>query len=281
MNELKQRLLSDIKSKKQIEFLGDAFVFERLQKFILTNGSLFKKLRIDFEKNSDKIEKNKIFKEIVKRVREEIGIVYGSFLTQDFTKKTKILERKEIEEILKLHKSTRERIDFYEEIYSKIFEWFKPKKIGDMACGLNPISYPIIEKILGYRPKYFCSDLNPEDMKFLNKFFEKYEIKGVAKAYDITNGEVLKDKEFIDCDLVFLFKALDSFEFVKKDVSKTLIREIKAKHIVVSFATKSLVSKQDFKMERRNWFFNFIEREGFSYEIFEVENELFVMIKKN
>lgn len=284
--ELLELLIKEIKSKKQIEELEDNYIKEKIEKYFLTKGDIRKKIEEEFIQKKDKIVKNKIFKTVVKKIREEIGIVYGSFLTQDFTKKEKILDKiknydeDNIEDILKLHKSTRERINYYKEIYSKIFQFCKPKKIADLACGLNPISYFFIEKELGFSPKYFASDLNPKDMEFLNLFFKKFKINGVAKAYDIVDLKILKDKDFQECDLVFLFKALDSFEQIKKDISKKLLEEINAKNIVISFPTKSLVSKKEFKIEKRNWIINFINKKGWNLEQFEVENELFLLINK-
>ncbi|MCA9496231.1 MAG: hypothetical protein KC589_04780 [Nanoarchaeota archaeon] len=280
--------LSEIKSKKQIESLEDNFILEKLEKYFLRNGDIRKKIELEFKLKNEKIVKSKYFKEIVKKIREEIGIIYGCFLTKDFGKKEKILEtinkidieHEELNGLLKLHKSTRERIDFYEEIYSKIFLWYKPNQIGDLACGLNPISILFMKKYLEKYPKYFASDLNPKDMNYLNFFFHKFDLKAKAKSYDITNLKILEDKNFIECDLVFLFKAIDSFESVKKNISKELLKGIKSKRVVVSFPRKSLVSGKNFKEERRNWFFNFLKEMNWNYETFEVENEMFILIKK-
>lgn len=284
IEELKILLAKEIKNTKTLNSLDDIYIRNKLEKFILTNGDIFKKLRVHIEKKGlENIEKNKIFKEIVKLVRDELRIVYGSFLTDDFHKREKMLDgitKEDIDALLRFHKSTKERVNFYEEVYSKIFEWYKPEKIADVACGLNPLSYFFIERVLKKKPFYFASDLSSIDMEFIEKFFDKFKIKGVAKAYDVTDLSILTDSEFQNCDLVFLFKALDSFEQVKKNISKELLEGISANHIVISFPTKSLIAKKQFKMEKRNWLFNFLNKEGWNYEIFEVENELFILIKK-
>jgi len=36
-----------------------------------------------------------------------------------------------------------------------------------------------------------------------------------------------------------------------------------------------------FKIEKRNWLFNFLDKKGWNYQTFEVENELFILINKN
>ncbi|NQZ85813.1 MAG: hypothetical protein HRU03_08895 [Nanoarchaeales archaeon] len=284
MQKLINLLVTQIKDKNQIKDLEDKLIIEKINKYFLTNGDIRKKLEKEFLKKENKIIKSKLFKEILKIIRKEIGIIYGSFLTSDFDKREKYLNQantlEETQSMLKLHKSTRERVDYYNEIYNKIFEWKKPKKIADLCCGLNPISISLMKEILNYTPKYFASDINPKDMEFMQLFFNKFKIKGTAKSYDLTKLEIIENKQFKDCDMVFLFKALDSLEFIKKNCTKELILKIPSKNIVVSFPTKSLVSKKEFKIEKRNWFIKFIEENNFKYERFEIENELFFLIEK-
>lgn len=274
--------LKEIKSKKQLEGLSNEFILEKLNKFLLTNGQTNKKLNQHIkEKGLEKIEKNKLFKEVVKEIRSEIGILYGCFQTKDFNKKEKLLEKinepEKLNQILFCHKSSRERSEYYEEIYKKIFQWYKPKKIADIACGLNPLTYFYLpEKNI----EYVACDLNKNDMDFVQNFFNKFKIKGTAKAYDVTTLEILEDKDIQSSDLIFLFKALDSFESLKKNISKEIIQNLKAKKIVVSFPTKSLISNIEFKKEKRNWFYNFLKDTNYIFEEFEIENELFILISK-
>lgn len=280
--ELIKLLLNEIKQKKQIESLEDSYVLDKINSYFLTNGDIRKKLEIDFKIKGEKIIKSKKFKQILKDIREIIGQVYGQFLTNEFLKKKKILESEDnINNLLKLHKSTRERIDFYTEIYNKIFKFYKPKKIADLACGLNPLSYYLIEKELNYSPTYFASDLNPEDMNFLNKFFKKNNILGIAKNYDLTKLEFIENEDFIESDLVILFKALDSLEEIKKNISKELLIKLPQKYIVISFPTRSIKAKIKFKNTQKGWLKKIIEENNWTYEQFEVYNEIFFLIKKN
>ncbi|MFW6285636.1 MAG: hypothetical protein ACOC16_00530 [Nanoarchaeota archaeon] len=285
IEELKNKLVLCIMNTKNLRHLDSFFVKNRLEKYILTYADSFKKLKIEVNrKGIEKIEKDKEFKKIIKNIRDDLRILYGSFLTNDFLKIKKINLKKSnlnINEYLKLHKSTKERIDYYEQIYDEIFDWYKPKKIADLACGLNPLSYNLIEKKLNYKPFFLAVDLSSQDMLFLNNFFRENNIDGLAQNYDITELNFLDNKKFKRCDMVFFFKALDSFEYIKKNISKKIIQEIKINKIVVSFATKSLIAKKEFKKERRNWFFNFLEKQNYDYKVFEVENEMFILIDKS
>ena len=278
--ELIKILILEIKSKTQIEDLEYKYIEEKLEKFFLRHGDIRNKLYGEFKQKKDKIIKSKLFKEVVKEIRKEVGQVYGQFLTQDFSKKFKLLDKAKshtnIIHLLKLHKSTRERMDFYEEIYPVIEAWHKPTHIADLCCGINPVGMIFLES----EPKYFAADLNPNDMFFLNEFFDKFEIDGYAKNYDISKLEFLEDENFKKAETVFLFKALDSIEEVKKNLSKELLEKLPQKYIVVSFPTKSLVAKKDVKSEKRNWLRNFISEKNWKLEEFEVENEVFFMIEK-
>lgn len=286
MNEkLINLFLVEIKSKTQIENFETNYILDKLNSYFLTNGNIRKKIELEFEEKKEKIVKSKMFGKIVKEIRKDIGIVYGSFLTSEYTKKEKLLQNTknnaEIINLLKLHKSTKERVEFYDEIYNQIFKWYTPNSgIADLACGLNPLSYFMFENKLQKNFSFFVSDLNPKDMEYLNEFFKKFKINGKAKNYDITTMKFLLDKKFNECDLVFLFKALDSFEFAKKNISKEILEKLPQNYIVISFPTKSLLSKEEFKLEKRNWLFNFINKKGWKYEQFEVENEIFILINK-
>lgn len=279
------KLIEEIKSKSQIKDLENQFFEEKINKYFLTNGDKRKQLEQEYKKKQEKINKSKIFKEIVKEIREITGIIYGSFLTNEFSKKEKILKKiktkEEVNTLLKLHKSTRERYNFYNEVYSKIFEKFSPQKIADFGCGLNPTSYFLIQKQLKYNPKYFATDLNPKDMDFLNQFFKKYKIDGIAKNYDLTNLYFLNEKELINCDLAFFFKSFDSLEEIKRGITKEILEKLPINNIIVSFPTKSLISKKEFKNKKKGWLKKIIDENNWKYEQFEVENEIFFLIKKS
>lgn len=269
-------LIDKILEKNQLKGLSKNFIKRRLHSLLLTRGDLRKHIE---NTQFSKLEKNKFVKETIKKVREEIGQLYGQYLTQQFSKKDRFLDSKNLDNLLKSHKSTRERINFYDRVYPFIFEWYKPKHIVDLACGLNPLSYPLIVDELKYKPKYTACDLNERDMEFISKFFELHNIDGKTFSSDLTTLEFLEDEDIKNADLVFLFKALDSLESIQRNISKTILEKINAKHIVISFPTESLVSRNSVQV-KRTWFFKFIEKMNWEYQTFEIENELFILLAK-
>lgn len=282
---LNKKIVEEVLNTKNLKSLNFDFVLLKLEKFFLTNANVYKSLRKSIkDDNLDLIYKNKKFKFVVKSLRDELRVVYSSFLKDNFLKKKSLnnfLENQDFENILKAHKSTFERLPFYPKIYSQIFLFFENiKKVADLGCGFNPFSYFFLKEVLGYDIKYFACDLSFLDMEFINLFFKNYNILGVGKDFDLCNFKVFEDKDFLDSDIVFLFKVIDSLEHVKKNLSKDFLQKIPISNLVVSFPTKSLIAKKNFKANRRNWFFNFLEKMNWTYKTFEVENELFILIKK-
>ncbi|RJQ17366.1 hypothetical protein C4573_04915 [Candidatus Woesearchaeota archaeon] len=276
-----QELIALIKQKRELKNLDDDVVREKIMLILKKN-------------NNTKIEslvKKKDIKKIIKETRAELRKVYGVFLQDKYASKDKLLEelvallkaeksqerKKEIaktycDKILLLHQSTKERLPHYEEVYSSIFKITKkPKSILDLACGLNPASYFYLHST----PHYFASDLNQDDSDFLNRFFQALKVNGHAEKKDL-----LKEQTYQKADVCFLFKALDSLERVKRNVSKELLQNIPSSHIVVSFPKASLSSKKTIRLEKRNWFFRLLKELAWEYQTFEVQNELFFVVKK-
>ena len=275
MSSIYSFLIKKIKEKPQLNHLPEEFIEKHLNSYFLRRGDI-KKLIEKQELNP----KNKIIKEVVKEIRKNIGETYGSYQTSQYKRKQRYLKEENIEELLKCHKSTRERLNYYNKIYNSILCWYTPMAIADIASGFNPISYPFFEELSGKSYFYFACDLNPEDMNFINSFFEVYGLNGDAVAMDVTKKEFLQNTNFQKCDLVFLLKALDSFESDKKNSSKELLQQLPQKKIVVSFPTQSLVAKKEVSPLKRNWFVKFLEEMQWNYEEFEVENEMFFLIEK-
>lgn len=272
-----KKIISVIKSKKQLSSLEDKFVEKLILKFFENNPKL--KARLE---NHPKIEKSKEFKVVVKSVRKELHDVYEVFkldpkrsalleCLKKYLDKNK-LDKKAIElheQILETHQSTKERLNDYEEVYKKIL-YPKPQKILDLAAGLNPLSFPWMKL---KKVDYIASELSSEDCKFINDYFK------IMKKFGL-NGKVMQLDLLDKCklpkvDICFLFKTLDSLESLKKNISRNLLNSIDAKKIVISFPTKTLSGKK-LSEKRLVWF----ERLAKDFEIFEVENEIFYILHK-
>ncbi len=81
--------------------------------------------------------------------------------------------------------------------------------------------------------------------------------------------------------IIFLFKVIDALESLKENYSKELIKEIVplADRIAISFATRSLGSREKFKA-KRNWIVDFIKDNFNVLDDFEIGGERYLVFSK-
>ncbi len=286
--KLRELLISKIIEKKELQNLNKSFIDKELALYILQNKKLYLKIKVKFESETHKVEKSKEFKLLIKEVRSVLRELFGMFYEKDFQNTASLLNTltkvnvDEVSfEILKLHRSSNERLRYYEEIYDNIAELtkLKPKIILDLACGYNAFSYTFLKESFQCSPEYICCDIGDKDIELFNKFFKKTGITGKAFYCDLTaNREQLTN---INADICFLFKALDSIETVSKYISETILKEINTKYFVVSFPTKSIGGNKQINPSKRTWFYKLLDKLEYTYEEFFIHNELFLVIKKS
>lgn len=271
-------LIEDIKKKKELQSIDDAFVHEYLIKFFKQEPKILKSLQENFN------PKSKSYAAAIKTVRSQLRRVYGLF-RDDTTKRKELVEqlhdaakrKKIIEQILNTHSSTQERLSFYEKLYAKIFAITgKPKTILDLGCGINPFSFSYMKL---KSCNYFAYDINREEMEAINKYFqilhtENSSFTGKAEVADITKAKLPQ------AEVCFLFKMTDVIDKGKgHKKTEELLERIPARYVVVSFATKTMSGKE-MTAPRRSWMEWLCKRLNYSYTILEFENEIFYVIKK-
>lgn len=267
-----KQLIKKIKEKKELKNISDEYVLQAIKKFLMQNP---KSKKIIQEKST----RSKQYKEIIKKIRAKLRLEYGMF-SEDLEKREKLLNKLKkdkiaTEKLLKTHKSTKERIEIYPFIYQKIFSITgKPNTILDLGCGMNPVSIPYMKL---KRVKYYASELNKQDCKFLEKYFQIMKIKGKAFAIDLKKPNLLK--KLPQVHICFLFKILDTIEKKGHKLAEEIIKKIKAKWIIASFATHKLGGKP-MKHPYRVWLEKMLERIGYEYKIIKERNEIFYAIKK-
>jgi 16S rRNA (guanine(1405)-N(7))-methyltransferase len=196
-------------------------------------------------------------KEIEKNVRTKLHQIYGAYQVSGIWYKVSGIkfDGLNVDEVLKSHVSTAERMGFYKEFYDRIFgaigEQGKKYKIYDAACGLNPFSvYYFKDRV----ELYHCSDIDVEANNEINRFFTENELVN----YSSSNRDLMVDEiPFSDYDVVFLFKTLSCIERQEKGAAlKILMKALAAKIVVVSFPSKSIGGKEKGMVENYS---NFLE----------------------
>lgn len=213
--------------------------------------------------------------EKINLAKELLRKVFSVFMS----KKLLSLKDKEPEWILRKHISTRERLSHYEEIYERILKNYSKVSIIDLGAGINGFSYKFFNRKINYTAIESVGQL----VDLMNFYFKKEKISG--KAYPLSLFELEKVKEIIKKEkkprIVFMFKVIDALESLRENYSKELIKKIipLADKVVISFATRSLGSRERFKA-KRNWIVNFIKDNFNVKDDFEIGGERYIVFEK-
>ena len=241
------------------------------------------------QENPKHLLESSAVRNLIKKVRAELRTRYGMFKLNKGRKIDKLLD--ELQKVLKKksldsqesldlhslllasHRSTAERLKDYDSIYKDIFTITgKPKSILDLGCGLNPMSYPFMDL---KAPTYNAREWAPGDVDILTRYFDIVGLKGSVERADL-----LTAREFPKADVCFLFKLIDVLENEKRGIARDLFASIDAKHLIISFATKTLGGQE--MRTKRKWFTDILDSKGWTYQTIETDNEIFyvVSIKK-
>ena len=234
--------------------------------------------------------------EKIKLTKELLRKIFSAFIS----KKLLSLKEKEPEWILRKHISTKERLNYYKEIYQRIFEehkkWEPPagssqlqhpnRKLNvsviDLGAGINGFSYDFFnnEEI---EVDYTAIEAVGQLVDLMNFYFKKKKLN--ARGIHLSLFELEKVKKIISEEkkprIVFLFKVIDALESLKADYSKELISEVVkvSDKMVVSFATKSLGNRKKFKANRA-WISEFIYNNFKVSDDFELGGERYIVFGK-
>ena len=225
-----------------------------------------------FEKRQESEE------EKIRLTKELLRKIFSAFIS----KKLLSLKEKEPEWILRKHISTRERLDYYKEIYQRIFKEHKKASVIDLGAGINGFSYNYFKE-MAIQIDYTAIESVGQLVELMNFYFKKNKLK--AKGIHLSLFELEKVKEIIKEEkkprVVFLFKIIDALESLKPNYSKELISEVVkiSDKIVVSFATKSLGSREKFKANR-SWISEFIYENFIVSDDFELGGERYLVFNK-
>ncbi len=227
-------------------------------------------------------------KKAVKAAKKKLHQVYGAYFDafqpgkiQKMLNKISSEPDKESLEtivlgIMESHISTSERILFMEQFYTDLFKRIeKPKKILDLACGLHP--FAVLWMDLEQDTEYYAYDIDTRLIALINTFFGY-----LNRSYKAECSDILISIPEIEADMVFLFKTMPCFEQQEKGISEKIITSLKAKHIVISFPSKTLTGKAK-GME--NYYHTFtlelINRLNLEYFKLEYPNEVFYVLNKS
>ncbi len=271
-------IISLIKDKEELKGVDKKFVKKILAEYIQENPEFMEK--VDSSKSLEEFQRSQEYDDMLKEVRARLREVYGAFMLSKYEEIEEGLEGLRENQsvanhckILSMHRSSKERLPFYERIYEKIFDMTGyPDVILDIACGLNPFSYPF----LGCEPDYFACDISPKLAEYINEYFEMRQIKGEAFVQDMTK---IDETNLPEADVSFLFKTLDSLESLEWDVSKRVLENIPVDYLAISFARQSLGGGQTIHGQR-DWVEEIFLENNWDFDFFQFQNESFYVVDK-
>lgn len=304
----KEDILEEIKQSRKYKAVSKEIILTEIERYFKKNP--------EHERYKDK--------KILSEIKSELHKIYGSFQKVSRRKRGEYFEElhrsvspklqnagrkvnpenlSAIKKILLTNKSAKERIEYYEDIYKKIFEITgEPKTIVDLGCGLNPFSFIFMN--LGHRsvsypqgtrtssrPKlrnagrkvnYYAYDIDDEDISFINEYFYlmKKKISGKAEILNLSSANEKEIQKIPEADVCFMFKLADVLDRENHKQSEKIIKNLNSDYIVVSFSKKTLAgNKMNFPY--RGWIEKMLERIGLEFNKIDFENEIFYVIKKN
>lgn len=186
---------------------------------------------------TEELAKRRNEKEADKAVRAAVHQMTGAFLTPEQLKTARGLladylsgREEALDEALRLHASTRERLPCAQALYAAIFEVTgRPERILDLACGFNPLYLGA----QGYRVTGY--DVHKGAVELINEWANACSWSVRALCADL-----LGENAFERADLALMMKLLPVLEQQKKGAGVRLLAEIPAAWRAVTFPLRTL-----------------------------------------
>jgi 16S rRNA (guanine(1405)-N(7))-methyltransferase len=139
---------------------------------------------------------------------------------------------------LAAHSSTRERLPVVGAFYAALWQVTgRPDTVLDLGCGLNPLALPWMG--LAGDTRYHALDIDCRRTEFLNRFLALAGLAPLARCHD-----VLVEPPQEAADVALLLKTSPSLERQEAGATPRLVEQVRAPHVVVSFAVQSLGGRE-------------------------------------
>ena len=280
-------IAADVRAKPAFSQLEEPVVLKEIDRELALSPKLVK--LIERHAEHAKLRRAKLYKTLIRAVRARLHRFFGAFEIDHAKREAMIAALEGLKDleghrkILSTHRSTRERLQLYQELYPKLFALTgKPRSLLDLGCGLNPFSLPW----MGFSEqelkelRYYASDLSVVLCRQIEAYFAKLGVHGKAIPLDLREIEEVNVLTiFPHTDLCFLFKVLDLLEQRGHKLAERLIKAIDADFVIASFSTRTL-SGAPMAHPYRGWVERMSARLGWSVQLLALPGELFYIINK-
>lgn len=237
--------------KKELRGINKELAKEITQQWLSENPEI----KEAYLQDPEKFPRTKEYNQLRSDVREQLRKIYGVFFTSKYNAKKEGYVQELIkadneqtrQDLLKLHRSSAERLATYPLLYQQLFAITnQPTSILDLGCGFNPFAYPY----LGCKPSYHCADIACEDLKLIKQYLDSQNINNSIHCIDLSKPENIK--QLPKADIAFAFKLFDSLEDREFNITEQILEAIPADILIASFPTKSIGQKKT--IGDRVWF---------------------------
>jgi 16S rRNA (guanine(1405)-N(7))-methyltransferase len=176
--------------------------------------------------------------------------------------------------IMESHVSTRERLSILDQFYDGIFDLTgKPNAILDIACGLNPLTFPWMG--IPATTKYYAYDIHERRIDFINAFFSLQGLPRLAKVQDVAFHFPEET-----ADVALFLKELARFEQNYGGLGLALLDALRVRYLVVSFPAASFHGGRSLVDHYRRFFHEFTAQRKWHVEEIAFESELVFCVDK-
>jgi len=229
---------------------------------------------------------HKSVKDAVKAARKKLHYVVAPYLgNPDYDAAEIVLQdafqsghadliRETCADIMESHASTRERLSVVEDFYSQVFAITgMPNTLLDLACGLNPLSFPWMG--LPISTRYHAFDIHERRVGFLNRYFLLQGLPPLAEVRDVLSRYPVRS-----ADIALILKEVHRFERRQRGCSLPLLEALRVRYLVVSFPTRSLSKRRRLTGQYRRLFHSIIQGKPWNVTEIQFESELVFCVDK-
>ncbi len=176
--------------------------------------------------------------------------------------------------LLAVHASTRERLPDLTPFYERIFDVTgKPTTLLDLACGLNPLSFPWMG--LPETVRYHAYDIHAPRVALINHYFRLQGLEPLAEVRDI-----LISPPELEAPVAFFFKEAHRFEQRQKGATREFFRSLRARRLVVTLPASSLTGRHDLSEGHRKLVYSAIAGQPWPVTEIQVGEEMIFVIER-
>jgi len=265
LGDIYNNILNDVRSK-ELFGLGEPFIAYYLEHFLRIHPRVLQRLQ------EPKAIDSAAYKQVIKAIKEKARPVFGVF-EQRSSKRQELLDAQDIHALLETHKSTQERVQYYDEIFTLFPR--TTKSILDIGSGMHPLQFLSKKNNVA---QYDTIEVSHQ-MSALYEHHMQDKVK--QHTHYVTHFPIYFEEVIAQTntyDVVCAFKIFDTLEQQKRHSTVKIIGLLKTKLLIASFSMKN-IRGQHMERTQAGWFEKVVRQlEGTIEQKVMIHDELFYLV---